>query len=137
MFSMGIFGVICSKKAMGSSNLAIRKRPLLVFGKIGIKSRVVRFGFKSKSKSSEMRSVKSLELILAGISFKAFLVQKRMTMGVVTKPIKSQLRGFLKIIKVIPPARRAMKRITRRTVKGGLLKRCFSWASLTREFWGS
>ena len=117
--------MICSKKAMGSSNLAIRKRPLIVFGKMGIKSRVVRFGFKRRSKSSEMRSVKSL-LFLVGISFRAFLVQKRMTIGTVVKPIKSQQSGFLRKIKVMPPASRAMNKMMRSLVKEGLLKRFFS-----------
>ena len=128
--------MICSKNGIGSSNLAIKKRPLLVFGKIGTKSRAVRSGFKRSSRSFEMRSVKS-SVLPTGISLRAFLIQKRITIGVVEKPIKSQKSGFLRKMRAMPPARSAINNMISKAMKAGLSRRCFSWASLTRGFLGS
>ena len=114
----------CWKKEIGKPNLAIMKEPPRVLGRILIKSAGVVLGDKSRSKSSESRSVKLLDLP-TGISFKSFLIQKTSMAGKAEKPINVQPSAIWKYSRAMPPKSKVMK-ITSVSVKtGGLLSERF------------
>ncbi len=115
---------ISLKKGMGRLKRAIMKAPLLVFDKILVRSVGVVLSESSRSKSSEIISVKSSDLPI-GMSDKAFLIQKINMAGQAERPINVQPMVSLKNNNAIPPKSRAMKMIRERAKTGGLFKMRF------------
>ena len=113
--------MIWLKKGIGKSKRAIIKAPLLVLGRILVRSAGVVLLDNNKSKSSEIRSVKLLVLPI-GVSERAFLIQKMSIAGQVEKPIKAQPRLILKYSNVMPPKSKTIKMISMNARTGVLFK---------------
>lgn len=124
-------GAISAKNGKGRPNLAIINIPLLVLGRIWTRSAEEAVLDKSKSKSSDKRSVKEPEGP-TGMVARAVLIQKISITGSTEHPIKAQPRGIPKYSNAIPPKSSSIKTMSNRASIGALLKRCFWWAFLTR-----
>ena len=124
---------ISLKKGVGKLKRAMIKAPLLVFGKIWVRSAGEEFLVISRSKSSEIRSVK-LSVLPIGMSTRSFLIQKISMAGREEKPIKVQPMEFWKYNSVMPPKSRAINTTRVSASIGGLFSACFWWAFLTRGF---
>ena len=110
--------------------------PLLVLGRIWIRSAGVDLLDNKNRRSSESKSVKSLDLPM-GISARAVLIQNRKMAGHAENPISIQPIGYLKNTNAMPPTSSARYTMNKSARNGGASKRCFSWAFLTRGLWGS
>ena len=80
--------------------------------------------FKSRSRSSEIRSVK-FSVLPISTALRAFLIQKISIIGMAEKPIKVQPIDFLRKRRVIPPANKVKNKRKLNKMTGTLLRACF------------